>query len=115
MIQLALQSRPEIHVARAQVAGTCAAVKLAKGDRIPTPIIGPQFEKDETGTLFYGFVFIAPIPILNSGTPMVRLREAEQILERIGHAETTLGRQVRSRVQEQRWEVPPARRPGWRP
>jgi cobalt-zinc-cadmium efflux system outer membrane protein len=38
LIQLALQSRPEIQVARAQVNGACAAVRLAKGDRIPTPI-----------------------------------------------------------------------------
>src|SRR6185312_12841395 len=36
LIQLALQSRPEIHAARAAAAGTEAAVRLAKGDRIPS-------------------------------------------------------------------------------
>ena len=60
MIQEALQSRPDIHAAHAQVAGTYSAVKLAKGDRIPTPIIGPQYEMDEAGVQYIGFVFITP-------------------------------------------------------
>jgi cobalt-zinc-cadmium efflux system outer membrane protein len=77
LIQLALQSRPEIHAARAQVAGTCSAVRLAKADRIPTPIIGPEYEKDQSGINYYGFVIIAPLPYLNNGTPLVRQREAD--------------------------------------
>jgi cobalt-zinc-cadmium efflux system outer membrane protein len=77
LIQLALQSRPEIHVAEAQVAGTCAAVNLARGDRIPTPIVGPEYEKDNTGASFYGFVVIMPLPVVNNGTPLVRQREAD--------------------------------------
>jgi outer membrane protein, heavy metal efflux system len=77
LIRLALQSRPEIQAARAQVAGARAAVCLAKGDRIPTPVVGPTYERDENGTQFFGFVYITPIPILNNGTPLVRQREAE--------------------------------------
>jgi cobalt-zinc-cadmium efflux system outer membrane protein len=77
LIQLALQSRPDIHIARAQVDGTCEAVKLAKGDRIPTPVIGPDIEKDQDGIMYYGFVLVTPIPVLNNGNPLVRQREAE--------------------------------------
>jgi cobalt-zinc-cadmium efflux system outer membrane protein len=77
LVQTALQSRPEIHAARAQVAGARAAIGLAKGDRIPTPVIGPEYERDEQGTQFLGFVYITPIPILNNGQPLVRQREAE--------------------------------------
>jgi len=76
-IQLALQSRPEIHAARAQVAGACAAVNLARADRIPTPVVGPVYERDEQGTQFIGFVSITPIPILNNGKPLVIQREAD--------------------------------------
>src|SRR5262249_22738468 len=50
---------------------------LAKGDRIPTPIIGPQYEMDEAGVQYIGFVFITPIPVWNSGKPLVLQREAE--------------------------------------
>jgi cobalt-zinc-cadmium efflux system outer membrane protein len=77
MIQLALQSRPEIHAAQAQVAGTCSAVKLARADRIPTPVVGPVYERDEQGTQFLGFVYITSIPVINNGKPLVIQREAD--------------------------------------
>jgi outer membrane protein, heavy metal efflux system len=77
MIREALRSRPDVHAALAQISGTHAAVKLAKGDRIPTPIIGPQYEMDEAGVQYIGFVLISPLPIWNSGKPLVLQREAE--------------------------------------
>jgi cobalt-zinc-cadmium efflux system outer membrane protein len=77
LVELALQSRPEIHAARAQVDGACAAVNLAKGDRIPTPVVGPVYERDEQGTQFFGFVYITPLPVLNSGRPLVIQRQAD--------------------------------------
>jgi cobalt-zinc-cadmium efflux system outer membrane protein len=100
LIQLALQSRPDIHIARAQVAGTCSAVKLAKGDRIPTPIIGPDIEKDQDGIMYYGFVFVAPLPIINNGKALVRQREAEhrRALNSLRQAELRAVAQVRSAV-----------------
>jgi cobalt-zinc-cadmium efflux system outer membrane protein len=88
MIQEALQSRPDIHAALAQVNGTYAAVKLAKGDRIPTPIIGPQYEMDEAGVQYIGFVLISPLPIWNSGKPLVLQREAEHRRAIIAHQQT---------------------------
>jgi outer membrane protein, heavy metal efflux system len=77
MIQEALQSRPDIHAAYAQVNGTHSAVSLAKGDRIPTPIIGPQYAMDEAGVQYVGFVLIGQVPIWNNGKPLVLQREAE--------------------------------------
>ena len=74
---MALQSRPDIRAAQAQIAGTKAAECLARGDRIPTPIVGPQYAMDEAGIQYIGFVYITPIPIWNSGSPLVRQREAE--------------------------------------
>ena len=77
MVQEAIRQRPDIQAARAQVAGTHSAVSLAQGDRIPTPIIGPEYQMDEAGVQYVGFVFIAPIPIWNNGKPLVIQREAE--------------------------------------
>jgi cobalt-zinc-cadmium efflux system outer membrane protein len=100
LVQLALQSRPDIFIARAQVAGTCSAVKLARGDRIPTPIIGPVWEKDEQGSSFYGLVFITPLPYLNTGTPLVHQREADhrRAQTALQQAEQRAVTQVRSAV-----------------
>jgi cobalt-zinc-cadmium efflux system outer membrane protein len=76
-IEMALQSRPDIQAAQAQVTGTKASQDLARADRIPSPVIGPQFEIDEAGLQYFGLVYITPIPIWNSGGPLLRQREAE--------------------------------------
>jgi len=77
MVQIALQDRPDLHAARAACDGAAAAVRLAKGDRIPTPIVGPLYESDEVGVQYLGFVYITPLPFLNNGKPLVIQREAE--------------------------------------
>jgi outer membrane protein, heavy metal efflux system len=77
MIQEALQHRPDIHAANAQITGTHSAVDLARADRIPTPVIGPQYAMDEAGVQYVGLVLISPIPIWNNGKPLVLQREAE--------------------------------------
>jgi cobalt-zinc-cadmium efflux system outer membrane protein len=76
-IEMALQSRPDIHAAQAQITGTKAAENLARGDRIPSPIIGPQYAEDEAGIQYIGLVYITPIPIWNSGGPLLRQRQAD--------------------------------------
>src|SRR6516225_5990637 len=43
-VQMALQSRADIHAAQAAVTGTKAAENLARADQIPSPVIGPQYE-----------------------------------------------------------------------
>ena len=76
-IQMALESRPEIQAAAAQVNGAKAAIGLARGDRIPTPVLGPLYVRDEALIQYYGFVAVTPLPVWNSGKPLVRQREAE--------------------------------------
>jgi cobalt-zinc-cadmium efflux system outer membrane protein len=77
LIAMAVRCRPEIQAARSAAAGALAAVNLAKGDRIPTPIVGPEYQTDEAGIQYIGFVYITPIPWLNGGKPLVRQREAD--------------------------------------
>ncbi len=76
-VNLALQSRPDILTAQASVRGTKAAENLARADRIPSPIIGPQYEMDEAGIQYIGLVYITPIPIWNNGKPLVHQRQAD--------------------------------------
>jgi cobalt-zinc-cadmium efflux system outer membrane protein len=77
MVQQALRERPEIQAARAVCQGALAAVNLARGDRLPSPIIGPEYQIDEVGVQYVGFVLITPFPILNNGKPLLRQREAD--------------------------------------
>lgn len=77
MVRTALANRPDIHSALSLVRGTEAATRLARADRIPTPVIGPEYQTNEGGSQFIGMVLISPLPIINNGTPLVRQREAE--------------------------------------
>jgi cobalt-zinc-cadmium efflux system outer membrane protein len=98
LIQIALQNRPDLHAARAACDGAAAAVRLAKGDRIPTPIVGPVYQSDEVGVQYLGLVYITPLPFLNSGKPLVIQREAEycRMLGALKAAEQRAVTQVRA-------------------
>ena len=76
-MDVALATQPEIRAAEAQAAASQAALRLARADRIPIPSVGPHYEKDETGTTFYGMSVSTPVPIWNAGRPLVIQREAE--------------------------------------
>ncbi len=77
MIQTALAYRPDIRALRAQVASTHAAVDLAKGNRIPIQVLGPQYAMDEAGVQYIGLIWVSPLPLLNTGKALVRQRLAE--------------------------------------
>ena len=83
LIEVALETQPEIRAAEAQVASSRAAVSLARANRIPIPSVGPAYEKDESGVSFYGMTFSSPIPVLNAGRTLVAQREAEYHRDRV--------------------------------
>jgi len=100
MVQAALRCRPDLHAAQSQIAAAAAAVRLAKGDRIPTAIFGPQYVQDEAGIQYIGFNFVPVLPILNNGKPLVRQREAEERRATVAYqqAQQRAVAQVRSAV-----------------
>ena len=77
LIELALQCRPDLFAARSAVAGAEAALRLAQGDRRPTPVIGPEYQSDEVSVQYIGLIFVMPLPILNNGRPLVAQRRAD--------------------------------------
>ncbi|MGA2703605.1 MAG: TolC family protein [Isosphaeraceae bacterium] len=98
LIEIALQNRPDIHAARSAVAGTKAAENLARADRIPSPIVGPQYEIDEAGLQYVGFVYVTAIPVWNNGGPLQRQREADhrRACQALQQAQQRVVAQVRS-------------------
>ena len=77
LVRLAQESRPEVQAAAAAAANSRAALSLARADRIPVPSLGPAYERNETGAVFYGVALSSPVPLLNTGRPLVGQREAE--------------------------------------
>ena len=84
ILDMALACRADIQAAQAGVRGTKAAESLARADRIPSPVIGPQFAIDEAGIQYIGLVYITPIPVWNSGGPLLRQREADHRRAHLG-------------------------------
>ena len=77
LVQLAQESRPEVQAAAAAAANSRAALSLARADQIPIFSLGPAYERNETGAVFYGVALSSPVPLLNTGRPLVGQREAE--------------------------------------
>ena len=100
MIEAALRCRPDLKAAQANIDGSAAAVRLAKGDRIPSAILGPQYVQDEAGIQYIGFNFVPTLPLANNGKPLVRQREADQrrAVVALQQAQQRVVAQVRSAV-----------------
>ncbi len=77
LVRVAQESRPEVQAAAAAASVSKAALQIARADRIPIPSLGPHYERNETGAVFYGLSFSTPVPILNAGNSLVCQREAE--------------------------------------
>ncbi len=103
MIQTALANRPDIRALQAQVAGTHAAVDLAKGDRLPTQILGPQYAMDEAGVQYIGLIWVTPLPVLNSGKPLVAQRMAEHQRASVAAAQAQQRAMAQVRAAVARW------------
>jgi len=100
MVEAALKCRPDLHAAQAAIEGAGSAVRLARGDRIPSAIFGPQYVQDEAGIQYIGFNLAPTLPLLNNGKPLVRQREAEQRRAVVAHqqAQPRAVSQVRAAV-----------------
>lgn len=77
MLPQVLAERPDIVAARAAVAGAEANLALAQAARVPDLQIGPMWERDEAATEFWGLQAQIDIPLVNTGRPLVRQRQAE--------------------------------------
>jgi len=69
--------RPDVMAARADLAAARANAQLAQASRRPNVQAGPYYERDDFGTTYLGFQAQSDVPVLNTGQPLVRQREAE--------------------------------------
>ncbi|MBI3464960.1 MAG: TolC family protein, partial [Planctomycetes bacterium] len=70
-------SRPDVLAAEAEVASARARLHLASAARVPNVKAGPVYEHDEAGTTFFGVEAQVLLPVINTGAPLVRQRQAE--------------------------------------
>jgi outer membrane protein TolC len=73
----AISNRPDVIAARFAVDSAQANLKLAQANLTPNIATGPTYERDESGTLFFGLAAQAELTAWNTGHPLVRQRSAE--------------------------------------
>ncbi len=103
LLQTALTARPEVQTARAEADRSCAAWRLAQADRIPIPSLGPIYEKDESGSSFYGMTVSSPLPIWNDNGRQARQREAEYHRDVVAFEQTEKRVVVQVKTSLARW------------
>jgi cobalt-zinc-cadmium efflux system outer membrane protein len=103
LVRMALEIHPEINAARAQAAGSRAALALAQADRIVVPSLGPFYEHDEAGITYYGVALSSPVPVLNAGKPLVRQRETEYSRDLVAVEQLRIRTIARVRASLARW------------
>jgi cobalt-zinc-cadmium efflux system outer membrane protein len=69
--------RPDVMAARADLAAARANADLARASRRPNVQAGPYYERDDFGTTYLGFQAQSDVPVINTGTPLLRQRNAE--------------------------------------
>ncbi|MBS0211289.1 MAG: TolC family protein [Planctomycetes bacterium] len=69
--------RPDVMAARADASVARANANVARGSLRPDLQIGPYYQRTESGTTYWGFRAQSDIPVVNTGMPLVRQREAE--------------------------------------
>jgi outer membrane protein, heavy metal efflux system len=72
-----ISNRPDVIAARFAVSAAQANLDLAKANLVPNVATGPTYERDESGTLFFGIAAQMDLPVWNTGYPLVRQRSAE--------------------------------------
>ena len=72
-----ISNRPDVIAARFAVSAARANLSLAKANTVPNIATGPNYERDESGTLFFGVAAQVDLPVWNTGYPLVRQRSAE--------------------------------------
>lgn len=70
-------NRPDVAAARYAVSTAQSNLDLAKANTVPNVSTGPTYERDESGTLFFGVQAQMDLPVWNTGCPLVRQRAAE--------------------------------------
>lgn len=72
-----VSNRPDVVAASFAVSVARGNLELAKANLVPNVATGPTYERDESGTLFFGVAAQVDLPVWNSGCPLVRQRMAE--------------------------------------
>jgi len=100
-----ISNRPDVVAARFAVSAARSSLRLAKANTMPNIATGPTYERDESGTLFFGVAAQVDLPVWNTGYPLVRQRSAELQQQLVVWRQTREGASLQAQAAIQRYTV----------
>ncbi len=97
-------NRPDVVAARASVAMARAALGLADAMRRPNLQMGPMWQRDNAATEYWGVQAQIDVPVVNTGSPLVRQRSAELRQQQITASQLANKAYLEARAAIQRYE-----------
>jgi cobalt-zinc-cadmium efflux system outer membrane protein len=76
-LSILTSGRPDVMAAHSDVDVARASTNLACANRTPDLQVGPYYQRNDSGTTFFGFRAQMDLPVINTGNPLVNQREAE--------------------------------------
>jgi outer membrane protein TolC len=89
--------RPDVMAAQSATSMAQANADLARANMVQNVAVGPYYERDELGTLFFGVRAQVNVPIWDTGRPLANQRAAEVAQQ----ATTAAGVRARAQVEAQ--------------
>ena len=105
VIENSIANRPDVVGARFAVATAQSNLDLAKANTVPNVATGPTYERDESGTLFFGVSAQIDLPVWNTGCPLVRQRAAELQQQLITLRQTRVRAELQVQAASNRYAV----------
>lgn len=99
-----VSGRPDIMAARAAIDVARSNLALARAARTPDMQIGPVYQRDEAATSFWGLLAQMDLPVVNTGTPLVRQRMTELRRQQVVLSQLEAKARLNARAAIQRYE-----------
>jgi outer membrane protein TolC len=96
--------RPDVLAARSNYEASGANVRLARASRVPNLWFGPFYSRDSEAIVNVGFQGQMDIPVVNTGKPLVRQREAELVQQRTNYEQLEAKARIETRTALERYE-----------
>ena len=96
--------RPDGLAARADVSAARSAAQLARASRVPDLVVGPYYQRTESGTYYYGFRTQNDIPVINNGNTLLRQRQAEARQRQVAAEQIMLRAEIEAEAAIDRYE-----------
>ena len=96
--------RPDVLAIRSNIDAARSNLRLAQANTVPSLQAGPYWQQDDFGVKYFGFRGQFDVPVVNSGRPLVRQRQAEMQQQQTTFEQLQVRAELEARAAVDRYE-----------